>query len=319
MGLLNLIPPDNKLGQILMGLQQPLNDLGVGLQRGKTWQKGIREASKYTEEQAPLRAEQAQLQLKTLNDANTRNSTAAYLRAQPGGAQFADAIESGAIDGSTAFKSWLDASKGQAPQNPYMSAGDGQFFNWQTGEYVTNPNAVPDTPNLPNSYQEFLLAQQDPAYAATLSSSSSKPPTEGERRNQQLATVIAPELATVEANWKALTDGKDQIVGGDMGGNRPGLAFTSPEYQQAINSLSTIVASYLYSVSGATATDEEIKRQVSLLTPKLGESEQSANAKLDRIRTYAKAVTEAAGRAGNQPVVSADPDVDAILQQYGVP
>lgn len=26
-------------------------------------------------------------------------------------------------------------------QNPYMSAGDGQFFNWQTGEYTSNPNA----------------------------------------------------------------------------------------------------------------------------------------------------------------------------------
>ena len=115
MGLFDLIPPDNKLGQLLMGVRQPLNDIGVGLTRGKTWQKGLREASKYTEEQAPLRAEQAQLQLKAQNDANARNSTVAYLRAQPGGAQFADAIESGAIDGSTAFKSWLDASKGQQP------------------------------------------------------------------------------------------------------------------------------------------------------------------------------------------------------------
>ncbi|RYY67712.1 MAG: hypothetical protein EOO12_00200 [Chitinophagaceae bacterium] len=191
------------------------------------------------------------------------------------------------------------------PQNPYMSAGDGQFFNWQTGDFVANPNAAPDAPNLPTSYQEFQLAQSDPAYAASLSSSSTKPPTEGERRNQQLATVIKPELATVENNWKALTDAGNQVAGSDLGGNRPGLAFTSPEYQQAINSLSTIVASYLYSVSGATATDEEIKRQVNLLTPKLGESEQSANQKLDRIRTYAAAVEAAAGRAANQPGVAA--------------
>lgn len=212
-----------------------------------------------------------------------------------------------AVDaGLPVSEAWQEAfnrknAKAAAPQNPYMSAGDGQFFNWQTGEYVTNPNAAPDTPNLPTSYQEYQLAQEDPAYAATLSSSSTKPPTEGERRNQQFATVIAPELAAVETNWKALTDAGNQIAGSDVGGNRPGLAFTSPEYQQAINSLSTIVASYLYSVSGATATDEEIKRQVNLLTPKFGESEQSANAKLDRIRTYARAVTEAAGRAGNQP------------------
>lgn len=135
MGLLNLIPPDNKLGQLLMGFQQPLNDLGVGLSRGKTWQKGIREASEYTEDQAPLRAEMAQTQAKAQNDITARNKTAAYLRSQPGGAQFADAIENGMIDGSTAFKSWLDASRGGG--NEYQdrfSAGqqfglDGEALN----------------------------------------------------------------------------------------------------------------------------------------------------------------------------------------------
>lgn len=113
MGLLNLIPPDNQLSQMLMGLQQPLNDLGVGLTRGKTWQKGLREASNYTEEQAPLRAKLAQEKLQADTEANTRNSTAAWLRTQPGGEKFAAALEQGMIDGSTAFKSWMDASKAQ--------------------------------------------------------------------------------------------------------------------------------------------------------------------------------------------------------------
>lgn len=150
MGLLNLIPPDNKLGQLLMGIQQPLNDLGVGLTRGKTWQKGLREASQYTEDQAPLRAKLAQQQLEAETAANTRNRTAEWLRSQPGGEQFAAALENGMIDGSTAFKSWMDASKGtdKPPQNPFMSAGDGKFFNWQTGEYVTDPNAAPDPKEL---------------------------------------------------------------------------------------------------------------------------------------------------------------------------
>ena len=35
-------------------------------------------------------------------------------------------------------------SGGGAAQNPYMSAGDGKFFNWQTGEYTSDPNAPPD-------------------------------------------------------------------------------------------------------------------------------------------------------------------------------
>lgn len=40
-----------------------------------------------------------------------------------------------------------------------------------------------------------------------------------------------------------------------------------------------------------SATDEEIKRQVNLLTPKIGESKESADQKLARIKTYAEAVT----------------------------
>lgn len=316
MGLLNLIPPDNKLGQLLMGFQQPLNDLGVGLSRGKTWQKGIREASEYTEDQAPLRAEQAQLQMKAQNDITARNKTAAYLRNQPGGAQFADAIENGNIDGSTAFKSWLDASKGQAPQNPYMSAGDGQFFNWQTGQYVTNPNAPPDTPNLPTSFQEFQLAQENPEYAATLNSSTSRPLTEGQRRNQQLGSVVEPLVNTVVENWSELTDPKNQSIGFDTPIGAPGYALTSPGYQKATNALKTIAQSYLYSVSGAAATDAETKKIVDSVTPKFGESEASANEKKALLARYVQAIVNAGGgeqaAGGGMPTVADKATYDAL-------
>lgn len=156
MGLFDLIPPDNALSQILMGLKQPLNDLGVGLQRGKTWQKGVREASKYTEEQAPLRAEQAQLQMKAQNEAAGRNSTVAYLRAQPNGAQFADAVESGAIDGSTAFKAWHEASKGA---DPTANMRDYEFAQTNPGyaDFLNPPKDA--TSNQPASVQEYQFAQ----------------------------------------------------------------------------------------------------------------------------------------------------------------
>lgn len=51
-------------------------------------------------------------------------------------------------------------SGGAAPQNPFMSAGDGTFFNWQTGEYVRDPNAPPaSTGEQPASVREFQFAQ----------------------------------------------------------------------------------------------------------------------------------------------------------------
>lgn len=155
MGLLNLIPPDNKLGQILMGLQTPLNDLGVGLTRGKTWQKGLREASQYTEEQAPLRAELAQQKLKAETEANTRNRTATWLRTQPGGEQFAAALENGMIDGSTAFKSWLDASRAKEPIEI-----NGQLVDPTTMQ-VLGDFRTPETAgggNKPASVQEYEYA-----------------------------------------------------------------------------------------------------------------------------------------------------------------
>lgn len=49
-------------------------------------------------------------------------------------------------------------SPGKA-DNPYMSAGDGTFFNWQTGEYVTNPNAsAAGSGDQPASVKEYQFA-----------------------------------------------------------------------------------------------------------------------------------------------------------------
>lgn len=316
MGLLNLIPPDNQLSQMLMGLQQPLNDLGVGLTRGKTWQKGLREASNYTEEQAPLRAKMAQEKLQADTEANTRNSTAAWLRTQPGGEKFAAALENGMIDGSTAFKSWLDASKA-----PEMTAN---MRDWQFAQ--ENPGYAdflsPTKPgSLPTSYQEYQLAQSDPAYAAQLNSSTSRPLTEGQRRNQQLGSVVEPLVGTVIDNWAELTDPKNQAIGFDTPVGAPGFAMTSEGYQKATNALKTIAQSYLYSVSGAAATDAETKKIVDSVTPKFGESEASANEKKALLARYVKAIIDAGGGqqpGGGQPAAGGDADVENILNGLGI-
>ncbi len=117
--------------------------------------------------------------------------------------------------------------------------------------------------------------------------SSRKPPTEAQQRNQQLYTVVRPELETIEKNFPALSDPKNQAwaslpIGSDY--------MTTPEFQQARNSLKTIIASYLYSVSGATAAPQEVENQASVLTPKIGEAKASVNDKLARIRTMVNAI-----------------------------
>ena len=312
-----LLGKSNPFSQFISENQNKVSAAFGGLGSGTNFSEGLSRAAQGAALASPL--DQAAAEKRQLaNDSITaRNKTAAYLRNQPGGAQFADAIENGNIDGSTAFKSWLDASKGQAPQNPYMSAGDGQFFNWQTGQYVTNPNAPPDTPNLPTSFQEFQLAQENPEYAATLNSSTSRPLTEGQRRNQQLGSVVEPLVNTVVENWSELTDPKNQSIGFDTPIGAPGYALTSPGYQKATNALKTIAQSYLYSVSGAAATDAETKKIVDSVTPKFGESEASANEKKALLARYVQAIVDAGGgggqaAGGGMPTVADKATYDAL-------
>lgn len=68
-----------------------------------------------------------------------------------------------AVDaGLPVSEAWQEAfkrknAKSEAPQNPYMSAGDGKFFNWQTGQYTSDPNAPPggSSGSEPSSVQEY--------------------------------------------------------------------------------------------------------------------------------------------------------------------
>lgn len=113
--------------------------------------------------------------------------------------------------------------------------------------------------------------------------------TEAERKNQSLFSVIKPELQVVEDNYDALANTKNQVYS-----KLPFSEYaTTPEYQKAANSLQTIVSSYLYSVSGATATPEEVRKQTDILTPRPGESKESIENKKRRVRTMVNAVAQA--------------------------
>lgn len=116
--------------------------------------------------------------------------------------------------------------------------------------------------------------------------------TEGERRNRSLYSVVEPELKIVEKNFDALADIKNQALS-----RLPFSEYaTTPEYQQAANSLQTIVSSYLYSVSGATATPDEVKKQTSILTPRPGESKPSIESKKRRVRAMVDSIRQSGGQ-----------------------
>ena len=148
--------------------------------------------------------------------------------------------------------------------------------------------------------------------------------TEATRRNQELAKVMVPEAVsllgdgTTMGTFDALSNGLNQAAGS----NPLTWGMSSPEYQRAKNSIDTIVASYLYSVSGATATPGEVQRLADSVTPKPFESPASVADKKARLQTFVQTVVEAAkgtpsNVTGLDEQSSGDPELDDLLKQYG--
>ncbi|MER8464164.1 phage tail tip lysozyme [Mesorhizobium sp. M1396] len=127
---------------------------------------------------------------------------------------------------------------------------------------------------------------------------NTKGPNEAQQRDAKLYDVVAPELKIVEDNFGALSNLSDQAISAVPYGSNYGADYLkSPEYQRASNSLKTIIASYLYSVSGATAAPAEVENQASILTPKPGEAKESVDDKLARVRAMVDAIKNNRGEA----------------------
>lgn len=169
--------------------------------------------------------------------------------------------------------------------------------------------AAPAIPPTTEAAQE-----QRPGMIPLTANKPAKPLSENERKNQSLFSVIKPELKVVEDNFDALSNWKNQAAS-----KVPFSEFvTTPEYQKAANSLQTIVSSYLYSVSGATATPDEVKKQTDILTPRPGESKESIESKKKRVRTMVNAVAASGGLPPlSEPAVIEPPSDD--LKDMPVP
>lgn len=221
-----------------------------------------------------------------------------YLRSS--NPKLAEMVAAG-MDPNAAFTALLDSMKPKEPAAGFsLSPGEARFD--AEGHQIASIPTLPDKPKEPpTGYRygadgttlEFIPGgPADPSTAGKT--------TEATRRNQQLATVIEPEVksligdATTPGTFDALANGVDQAKSFIPGGNLTPLTATSPEYQQATDSLRTIVASYLYSVSGATANPGEVQTQVDILTPKPGDSKERVAAKKARVQQMVDAVRAAA-------------------------
>lgn len=134
-----------------------------------------------------------------------------------------------------------------------------------------------------------------------------KAPTEDQAKNTQLYERTSKQLKillgstasdgkAVGGMFDALTRPASQAAGAVY----PSLA--SGDYQRATNALTDIAASYLYSVSGATANPGEVKNLVGTVTPYVGEASASVADKKARIQQMVDSIkTRANGGQENGP------------------
>ena len=323
MGLASLLLGDkNPLSQFVAENRNAIRGFSAGFGQGTNLNEGLSAGAVGANLNAPLDDIAAQQRKAAEEQAKQKNQTVEYLRQK-----FPDlgaALDSGAPMNEV-WNEALNRMKPQAPGDPASTVQGRQQLAEQYGLQGVEAQTYVLTGKLPDGvkpvappagYQWNADGTQafipgGPADPATAGKT-----TEATRRNQQLAKVIVPEMDTLAKNWQALSDVGNQAAGSsDL---TAGLS--SPQYQQAKNSLKTIIASYLYSVSGATANPGEVENQAAILTPKFGESPESVADKLKRVQTMVQAVVDAAQGTPIDVGNGAAPagGVDDILAKYGL-
>ncbi|RUX48560.1 hypothetical protein EOA33_15230, partial [Mesorhizobium sp. M4A.F.Ca.ET.050.02.1.1] len=189
------------------------------------------------------------------------------------------------------------------PQGVFGQASAGGPAMPVTPKAAPTPAPAPEAPAAPASPAPTSPRAANPppsenAGILPLTGAKQKPLNEQQQRDNKLYSVVAPELQIVEKNFSALSNPSDQALSAIPRGSDFGAEYLkSPEYQRASNSLRTIIASYLYSVSGATAAPAEVENQAAILTPKPGEAKASLDDKLARIRQMVDAIKGGGGSA----------------------
>lgn len=131
-----------------------------------------------------------------------------------------------------------------------------------------------------------------------------KAPTEDQAKNTQLYTRAAKQLPIALENFDSLGNPANQfgaaLSGVPVIGPTKSLV-TGPQYQRASGAVNDIAASYLYSVSGATATPSEIAGTVERVTPKPFDSPQTKADKKQRLIEMVESI-KARAVPGSQPI-----------------
>lgn len=305
MGIADQMGWQNPFTQFVGNNRNTLMGFGAGLASGPTFGKGVAAGLQGAQQGKMTDTLFAQQKEEKAKATEQTNATRSWLE-QQGFTDLVPLVDAGQADiaYSEALKR-MQPGYGQAETVKPIEV-NGQLVDPATGR-VIGDYRDPDSGQsaAPAGYQWNPDGTQAFIPGGPADPSTAGKTTEATRRNQQLAKVIAPEAAALLGDPATGKSGTFDALAdtGNQGWNAVGLGSiaTSPEYQQAQNSLKTIIASYLYSVSGATANPGEVENQAAILTPRPGESAQSVSDKKARIAVMVQAVQDAATGASMPP------------------
>jgi hypothetical protein len=133
-----------------------------------------------------------------------------------------------------------------------------------------------------NKSDDALVEITNPDGTVTRVGGSGAKTTEADRRAILLAQQIVAQEPALMQSFDALATGQNTI-GGATG--VAGRGFMTGEGQNASDALTNVVANWLYLTSGATATDQEVKRQVGMVLPTVLDKPENIAAKKARLQS----------------------------------
>lgn len=239
-----------------------LSDLGYGLATGTSFGDALGQATMRTQQMQPQRDAWQQMQQEEAQKQETLNRTVEALR-ERGETSLLQAIETGGITPAEAWGQVL-SRQAQGPESGVVI--NGQLVNPVTGSVIgdyRDEQSGSSLSGLPSSYQEYMLSQQDPGFAAFNATQST--PMNSTIQNEILAAdeTIAASESTISALTQAKELNRVAYDGPWAGQRATGTALFGNAEGQATLELQNIVTSNalssLKSIFGAAPTEGERK------------------------------------------------------------
>lgn len=143
---------------------------------------------------------------------------------------------------------------------------------------------------------EEIEANSAAAARGTASGSGGPKPNEAQQRDAKLYSEAAPQLKIVNETFDALTS-LTNAPGRGLEAATGSQGAVGSDYQRGKNAINNIVANYLYSTSGATASPQEVDKRAAIVMPNLSDGQKVKDEKRARLAAMVEVMRQGAGPA----------------------